>query len=203
MSEDSKQYNTEEELRIERKPGTIHVVVTAVMSGLIAVIGYLTHNFLPHMVITVWPTTGLFAVAGIWFGAWGVLAAYIGNTISAMSALGLVVSAAQSISTIFQALIPAWAFRFFKADPRLMTSRDLTIFMVFGVIVPGFVSTLIAPPIWFIFGLVPTVEALVYFMMPTWFFSNAIITPIIAWPLLRATSGAVMKSRAYVKRWLA
>jgi len=192
----------EKELRIERKPGTIHVVVTAVMSGLIAVIGYLTHNFLPHMVITVWPTTGLFAVAGIWFGAWGVLAAYIGNTISAMSALGLVVSATQSLSTIFQALIPAWAFRFFKADPRLTTSRDLTIFLVFGVIVPGFVSTLIAPPIWFIFGLVPNIEAMIYVMMPGWFLSNVLITPIIAWPLMKATSRAVMKSRAYVKRWL-
>jgi len=193
----------EEELRIERKPGTIHVVVTAVMSGLIAVIGYLTHNFLPHLVITVWPTVGLFAVAGIWFGAWGVLAAYIGNTISAMSALGLVVSALQSISTIFQALIPAWAFRFFKADPRLTTSRDGTIFMIFGVVIPGFVSTLIAPPIWYIFGLVPTMDALIYLMMPGWFLSNVVITPLIAIPLLKAVSGAVMKSRAYTKGWLA
>jgi len=193
----------EEELRIERKPGTIHVVVTAVMSGLIAVIGYLTHMFLPHFVITVWPTVGLFAVAGIWFGAWGVLAAYIGNTISAMSALGLVVSALQSISTIFQALIPAWAFRFFKADPRLTTSRDGTIFMIFGVVIPGFVSTLIAPPIWYIFGVVPNVDALIYVMMPAWFLSNVLITPLIAVPLLKATSGAVMKSRAYVKKWLA
>lgn len=191
------------ELRIERKPGTIHVVVTSVMSGLIAVIGYLTHNFLPHFIITVWPTTGLFAVAGIWFGGWGILASYIGNTISAMSALGLAVSAAQSISTIFQALIPAWAFRFFKADPRLTTSRDGTIFMIFGVIIPGFVSTLIAPPIWYIFGVVPNVEALIYVMMPGWFLSNVVITPIVAMPLLKATSGAVIKTRAYVKRWLA
>lgn len=193
----------EEELRIKRKPGTIHVVVAAVMSGLIAVIGYLTHNFLPHLIITPWPTVGLFATAGIWFGAWGVLASYIGNTISAMSALGLIVSAAQSISTIFQALIPAWAFKFFKADPRLKTSRDLTIFMVFGVLVPGFVSTLIAPPIWYIFGLVPNPEALFYVMMPGWFLSNVVITPIIAIPLLKAVSGAVMKSRAYVRGWLA
>lgn len=192
-----------DELRIKRKPGTIHIVVTAVMSGLIAVIGYLTHNFLPHFVITVWPTSGLFAVAGIWFGGWGILAAYIGNTISAMSALGLPLSAAQSISTIFQALIPALAFRYLKANPSLKTSRDVVIFMVFGVIIASIVSSLIAPPLWYLFGLLPNTDAMYFVMMPAWFLSNAIITPIIAIPLLKATSGAVMKSRAYVKKWLA
>ena len=191
------------ELRIKRKPGTIHIVVTSVMSGLIAVIGYMTHMFLPHLVITVWPTVGLFAVAGIWFGSWGVLAAYVGNTVSCLAALPLAVAVLQSVSTIFQALIPAWAFRFFKANPGLTTSRDGTIFMVFGVVLPGFVSTLIAPPIWYIFGLVPTMAALIWIMMPGWFFSNVVVTPLIAVPLLKATSGAVMKSRAYVKRWLA
>lgn len=190
------------ELRIERKAGTIHVVATAVMSGLIAVIGYLTHNFLPHFVITVWPTVGLFAVAGIWFGGWGVLAAYVGNTISAMSALGLVVSALQSISTIFQALIPAWAFRFFKADPSLKTSRDTAILMAFGVVIPGFVSTLIAPPIWYLFGIVPNIDAMIYLMIG-WFITNVVIAPLIAWPLLKSTSRAVMKSRAFVRKWLA
>ena len=191
------------ELKIERKPGTIHVVVAAVMSGLIAVIGYLTHMFLPHFIISVWPTTGLFAVAGIWFGGWGILAAFIGNTISSMPALGLAVSALQSISTIFQALIPAWAFRFFKANPNLKTSRDGTIFMIWGTVIAGLVSTLIAPPIWYLFGFVPNVDALIYAMMPAWFLSNLLITPIVAMPLLKATSDAVMKSRAYVKRWLA
>lgn len=191
------------ELRIGRKPGTIHIVVTSVMSGLIAVIGYLTHMFLPHFVISVWPTTGLFAVAGIWFGGWGVLAAYVGNTISSMSALGLVVSAVQSVSTIFQALIPAWAFRFFKANPNLETSRDGTIFMIWGTVIPGFVSTLLGPPVWYLFGIIPNVDALLYVAMPGWFLSNLLITPLIAWPLLKATSGAVMKSRAYVKKWLA
>ena len=191
------------ELRIERKPGTIHVVVTAVMSGLIAVVGYLTHNFLPHLPITVWPSTGLFAVAGIWFGAWGALASYVGNTISAMSALGLLASALQSISSIFQALIPAWAFRFFKADPNLKTSRDVMIFFVFGVIVAGFVSTLIGPPIWYLFGFIGDIDALIYVVMPGWFLSNVVLTPVIAMPLLKATSAAVMKSRAFVKRWLA
>lgn len=192
-----------DELRIKRKPGTIHVVVTAVMSGLIAVIGYLTHNFLPHLIITVWPTSGLFAVAGIWFGGWGILAAYIGNTISAMAALGLPLSAAQSISTIFQALIPALAFRSLKANPSLKTSRDMVIFMVFGVIIASFVSSLIAPPLWLLFRLLPNTDAMFFVMMPGWFLSNVIITPIIAIPLLKATSGAVMKSRAYVKKWLA
>jgi hypothetical protein len=191
------------ELRIERKPGTIHVVVTAVMSGLIAVIGYMTHMFLPHFVISVWPTTGLFAVAGIWFGAWGVLAAYIGNTVSCLAAFPLTLAAAQSVSTVFQALIPAWAFRRFKANPGLKTSRDSTIFMIWANVIAGFVSTLIGPTVWYLFKWVPTTDSLFYILMPGWFISNLIITPLIAIPLLKATSGAVTKSRAYVKRWLA
>lgn len=192
-----------DELRTVRKPGTIHVVVTAVMSGLIAVIGYLVHQFLPHLIITVWPTTGLFACSGIWFGLWGVLASFIGNSVASVSALGLAIGITQSTSTIVQALIPAWAFRFFKADPRINTSRDMTIFMAFGVVIPGFLSTLIGPTVWYIFGVIPSVEGLFYVAMPGWFFSNLVITPAIALPLLKATSGAVMRSRAYVKRWLA
>lgn len=191
------------ELRTERTPGTIHVVVTAVMGGLIGVIGYLTHMFLPHFVFSVWPTVGLFAVAGIWFGGWGILASYIGNTISSMAALGLAVSALQSISTVFQALIPAWAFRRFKADPALKTSRDGFIFMVFAVVIAGIVSTLIGPPIWYLFGFVPNPDALIYTAMPIWLVGNLVLTPLVAWPLLKATSSAVMKSRAYVKKWLA
>ena len=192
------------ELRIERKPGTIHVVVTAVMSGLIAVIGFLTHNFLPHLIITPWPTVGLFAAAGVWFGAWGVLASYIGNTIAAASALGILIGAVQSVSAMFQALIPAWAFRYFKVDPTLKTSRDLAMFMIFANIIPSFVSTLTGPTFWYLLPpyLIPNVDALLVVGVG-WFLSNAIMVPVIAIPLMKATSAAIMRSRAYVMKWLA
>jgi len=194
----------EEELRIKRKPGTIHIVVTAVMGGLTAVIGFLTHNFLPHLIITPWPTVGLFAAAGVWFGAWGVLASYIGNTIASVSALGLLVGAVQSISALFQALIPAWAFRYFKVDPTLKTSRDLTMFMIFANIIPSFVSTLTGPTFWYLLPpyLIPNLTALLW-IMPAWFLSNAIMVPVIAIPLMKATSATIMRSRAYVIKWLA
>jgi integral membrane sensor domain MASE1 len=187
--------------KIVRAKWPRQIVVTAVMSGLIAVIGYMTHMFLPHFVISVWPTTGLYAVAGIWLGAWGIPAAYIGSTISSISALGLVVSATQSISTIFQALIPAWAFRHFKGHPRLRTLRDRLLFLLFGVLLASLVSTLIGPLMWYLFGLVPNLDALFYVLMPGWFLSNIVITPLIGFPLLWLGSGTMIKARAHCRGW--
>ena len=71
----------------ERAKWPRQIMGAAIWGVLVGWLGYLFHHsWLPHFVITVWPDFGVFAVSGIWFGAWGILAAYIGNTISSMSA---------------------------------------------------------------------------------------------------------------------
>jgi hypothetical protein len=188
----------------KRKPGTIHIVSAAMMSGLIAVIGYVGEATLGHVTfgvaVSLWPSQALFPVAGIWFGAWGVIGAYIGNVISCLAGNPLPLALLISISTIYQTLIPTWAFRIFGADPRLKTAKDAWVFVVFGVLLNNFVSMLIGPTVWYAFGVLPW-NMLLYISMPGWFISGLIVTPIIAIPVLKAASRAIMKTRAYCKGW--
>lgn len=76
-------------------------------------------------------------VFALWFGIWGVLAAYTGCVIGAgvLSGLPVDVSLYWSFADLWQALIPYVAFRYFHADPALSTRRDLMIFFIFGVMI--------------------------------------------------------------------
>jgi hypothetical protein len=190
--------------RTKKRPGTIHIVAAAIMSGLIAVMGYVGEATLGHVTfgvaVSLWPGQALFPIAGIWFGVWGILGAYIGNVIGCLAGNPLHLAFLISISTIFQTLIPAWAFRIFKADPRLKTSRDAWIFVVFGILVNNFVSMLIGPTVWWAFGVLPW-RMLLLISMPGWFISGLIVTPIVAMPILKGVSAAVMKTRAYCRGW--
>lgn len=179
------------------------IIAAAIWGVLAGWLDYLFHHrWLPHLVITVWPNFGLFSVSGIWFGAWGILAAYIGNTISSMSLLGFTVSAAQSLGTVCAVLIPAWGFRRFKGDPRIKTSRDGVIFMVFGVFLSSLASTLIVPPIWYHFGFIPNMAALLYVVLPGWFIGSTILNVIVGFPTLMLFSELIIKAKAYCKGWI-
>jgi len=176
------------------------IIGAAIWCALIAVIEYLSHMVLCEPVIF-WSSMWIYVASGIWFGAWGVVAAGVGTTVSWMSALGFEVSALSSVGTILAALVPAWAFRHFKGDPRIKTSRDAFGFMVFGVFIPSFLSTLITSSIWYLYRIIPNIDALTKVVMPSFFLSNAIYTPIFGFILLLYFSNDVIDTRAYCKGW--
>jgi hypothetical protein len=187
---------------IEKAKWPRQIIAAAIWGVLVGWLEYLFyHSWLPHFVITVWSDFGLFSVSGIWFGAWGILAAYIGNTMGHGSALGFEVSALCSVGTILAVLVPAWAFRRFKGDPRLKTSRDAFLFLLFGAIVPSFISAFITPPIQFLYGFIPNIAALTQIVMPGWFLSNTIYTSIFGFPLLLIFSRILVHIRAYCRGW--
>ncbi|MFQ5999547.1 MAG: hypothetical protein ACE5J6_02090 [Candidatus Bathyarchaeia archaeon] len=142
----------------------------------------------------------LFPLAGIWFGAWGVLAVYIGNMIAVLPVNPLHIAPLLALSAIAQSAIPAWAFKFFKADPRLKIARDVVVFVLFGVFLNSLAGTLIGPTVWYIFGAVSW-RMLITVSMPSWFIRGLIINTIISIPLLKLLSGTVIEARAYCEGW--
>lgn len=149
------------------------------------------------------PPQALFALAGIWFGAWGILAAYAGEVMALVS-LGPLgpfyfypFSAFYSFSVLVGGLVPAWAFRRFKADPRLKTSRDVFIYVFFGVLLTSALSSLAGATAWYIRRGVPSIG----FMWPLWFQSSLVWGTIGGTPALKAFSGIMMKTKAYCKGW--
>jgi len=187
-------------VEFERAEWPRQIIAAAIWGVIIAWKNHLTHMFIPYSGISsflMW----LDVAAGIWFGVWGIAAAYIGTTIGYSLAFGFEVSALQSIDMILAALVPAWAFRRFKGDPRLKTSRAAFLFLLFGVIVRSFISTFITPPIWFLYGFIPNITALTQVVMPGWFLSNTIYTSIFGFPLLLIFSRILVHVRAYCRGW--
>lgn len=80
-------------------------------------------------------TAAAFMIAfALWFGGWGVLAAYLGCFLGAGMLMGLPVEVnlLWSLADLWQAVIPLVAFKAFDADIGLKTKRDLGIFLCFG-----------------------------------------------------------------------
>jgi hypothetical protein len=73
-------------------------------------------------------------VFALWFGGWGVLAAYIGCYLGAgwLGGMPHAVNLYWSLADVWQVLIPLAAFKAFDADVGLRTKRDLSVFLGFG-----------------------------------------------------------------------
>lgn len=147
--------------------------------------------------LVVW---GLFSVAGVVFGALGVLAVCVSANINAMPILDDKLAALLSVSALLVALIPAWAFRYFKCDLRIRTSRDGAVFMLFGVILSNIASTFTAHILMYNYGLMGRIEAL-FVTLPQRFFLTSISTILFGFPLLWGFSRIVIKVKAYCRGW--
>ena len=144
---------------------------------------------------------GLFSVAGVLLGAWGVLAVCVSATVNAMPILGDELAALLSVSALLVALIPAWAFRHFKGDPRIRTSRDMVLFLLFGVILANLASVFIAHTLMYTQDHFSSLEAMFRYTTPRYYAKASISTLILGFFLLIIGSRIVIKARAYCRGW--
>lgn len=143
---------------------------------------------------------GLFSVTGVLFGAWGVLAVCVGTAVNIGLISGSEIAAFQLASALLVALIPAWTFRHFKGDPRIRTSRDMTLFLLFVVILANIASTLIAHVPLYMYGFIRNLETVRY-TIQDWFFKTSISTLVFGFPMLLSISRIVIEARAYCEGW--
>lgn len=187
-----------------RSVGVIHIVITALLIGIGAVVGAFGSFTLPlgFGVNFFWPGIAVQNVGGIWFGAWGVIAGALFPIISnGITGTPVYVSLAYIPANAMQAFLPALAFRMFNADPRLTETRDYVIFLV--AITLGNIFGALWSPLVVLrsFGLL-TAESVPLFIWG-WFAGNEIAGIIFGLILLKALSAVVMNTRGFVKRWFA
>ncbi|MGC9444046.1 MAG: hypothetical protein ACP5E9_03820 [Candidatus Methanospirareceae archaeon] len=79
-------------------------------------------------------SVAILIVFALWFGGWGVIAAYIGCILGAgwLGGMPLGVNLYWSLADVWQVLIPLAAIKAFNADIGLRTKRDLAVFIGFG-----------------------------------------------------------------------
>ena len=187
-----------------RKPGTIHIAIMALLIGVGAVAGTFGSLSIPlgYGVTGFWPGVAVQAVGSIWFGMWGVIAGFLFPFISnSLAGAPLYVSFGYLPSNLIQGLLPAWAFKYFKADPRLTSGKDYAIFIVFGVILNNILGAAWAVTALQWLGLV-TVESVPLFFSG-WTIGNGVPALIFGIILLKALSPLVVKHRSFVKKWWA
>ncbi len=187
-----------------RSTGVIHIVITALLIGIGAVVGAFGSFSLPlgFGVNFFWPAIAVQNVGGIWFGAWGVIAGALFPIISnGITGTPVYVSLAYIPANAMQALLPAWAFRRFNGDPRLKSGRDWAIFLI-SITVANIFGALWSPLVVLrSFGLL-TAESVPVFIFG-WFGGNEIAGIIFGVILLKALSDVVIKTNAFVKKWWA
>lgn len=187
-----------------RSFGVIHIVVLALLIGIGFVVGAFGSISFPlgFGVNFFWTGIAVQQVGAIWFGGWGVLAGTIFPFFSnAIAGTPFYVSAAYIPANAVQAFLPAWAFRRFKADPRLNSWRDVGILLAAMIISSAFGALWSPLVVLRGFGLLTT-DSVPLFIWG-WFGGNVLAGLVFNFILLKALSGVVIRTPAFVKKWWA
>jgi hypothetical protein len=149
-----------------------------------------------------WTGIAVQQVGSIWFGIWGVLAGAIFPFFSnGIAGTPFLVSLAYIPANAMQAFLPAWVFRYFKLDPRLKSARDY-LFLFAAMVVSSAFGAL-----WSVLVVLRGFNLLTTDSVPLfiwgWFGGNVIAGLVFNFILLKALSGVVIRTTAFVKRWLA
>jgi hypothetical protein len=187
-----------------RSVGVIHIVITALLIGIGFVVGAFGSISFPlgFGVNFFWTGIAVQQVGAIWFGAWGVLAGAIFPFFSnAIAGTPFYISLAYIPANAVQAFLPAWAFRHFKADPRLRSGRDYGILLAAMIVSSAFGALWSPLVVLRSFGLLTT-DSLPIFIFG-WFGGNVIAGIVFNFVLLKALSSVVIRTPAFVKRWWA
>ena len=186
----------------KRSVGVIHIVILALLIGIGFVVGAFGSISFPLGFGVNFFWTGIVAqqVGSIWFGGWGVLAAAIFPFFSnAIAGTPFYISLAYIPANAIQAFLPAWVFRKFKLDPRLKSTKDylgLLVAMIVSSALGALYSVLVVLKG---FGLLTT-DSVPLFIWG-WFGGNVVAGVVFNFILLKALSGVVIRTTAFVKRW--
>ena len=135
----------------------------------------------------------------LWFGGWGVIAAYLGCIIGAgmLGGMPLDVNLYWSLADVWQVLIPLAAFKAFSADVGLRTRRDFLVFLIFGWLLNNVVGAGWGASMLAIAGLASWTAVSEIFT--GWLIGNLIVTIAITPLLLRGLTPRIQSAGLLVK----
>jgi integral membrane sensor domain MASE1 len=187
-----------------RKPGIVHVVMLALFTGIGIVVGTFGSLAVPiGFVSAFWPGQAVQSIGAIWFGGWGAIASalfpLISNSLSGSAPLP--VSIAYIPGNLAQGIVAAIAFRMFRSDPALRTTKDWVVWILLGVLLANAIGAIWGTGVLVTFGLITSAAA------PTtvlgWFIGNSIPSIILGSIVLKFVSPLVLRSKAFCKGWWA
>lgn len=180
----------------------IILVVITIVNAILARFGVIARPIGPGSSGLYFSVAFMIAFA-LWFGGWGVIAAYAGCILGAgmLGGMPLGVNLYWSLADLWQVLIPLAAFRAFDADVGLRTKRDFLIFIGFGWLLNNVVGAGWGASMLAISGLAAWND--VPGIFTGWLIGNLIVTILITPLLLRFVTPYVKEAGVYVKRYWA
>ncbi|MBP2030429.1 hypothetical protein J2755_001363 [Methanohalophilus levihalophilus] len=135
----------------------------------------------------------------LWYGLWGGIAAYTGCVIGAgfLGGLPPEVNIIWSVADFWQVLIPLAAFKILNGDIRLLTRRDMLIFLVFGLFLNNLLGAVWGSSMLFASNIVTWEQWFNTFQ--GWFVGNLVVTIIITPLLLRYVTPYIQNTQTYVE----
>ena len=193
----------EEEIKITGGITPMHIILTAINSGVIGILAILGVVYTPVVpgVAALYPATAFEVAFGLWFGIWGAIASYIGCLIMNLyTGIPIVFAIPLSLSDFLAAAIPMAAFRLAKTDPELKTLKDWVNYIISGVILSSVPGSLYYCYILLKIGWIPSWEAF-WLSVISWNVGNYIVVLVITTPLLKILTNYVKRTGLYVKGW--
>ncbi|MCD6519693.1 MAG: hypothetical protein J7M05_07210 [Anaerolineae bacterium] len=141
-------------------------------------------------------------VGAIWFGIWGILAGSIALFLPGISTptYPLPEPLAQLPAYLCQGLLVSWAFRHFRADPRLRTNRDWAIWTFWGVLLSNALGGALVALSQGLLAELPKASWKLLFLH--WWASNTISVWFLGTVLLKFLSPLIVRSPAFCSRYL-
>lgn len=134
------------------RQGILTLLVLCVSGAVLGTLGTWSWG-LGHGYSAIWPAFVVQVAGGIWFGAWGVLAAFLfpifSNVLAHVGPTGIL---GYIPANIAQGLVPAWAFRHFRMDPAIPGRKGVVFFLLWGGIIPAAVGGLLGALAVVLFG---------------------------------------------------
>ncbi|PIR26721.1 MAG: hypothetical protein COX62_03245 [Deltaproteobacteria bacterium CG_4_10_14_0_2_um_filter_43_8] len=180
------------------KQNFLITLTTIGISVILCTLGFEPNSVPPDGIATIWPGAITQVIAGILFGAWGVIA-----TVSA----GVIVDIinVNDLYIVFGFIIPAFIQSFIPAFYyRLLIKRygwndkifRFTPFLIYGVIIPNVIGALIAA-----FLLSSHTNTSFYFAFARWTIANIPIALVLGWPLFKIFGKVMADEGCVVSGW--
>ena len=192
-------------MKQKQEPTYSFVILTLVLILINTVLAWVSVTFLTtgtSGVALVYLAVVTMILSTLWFGAYGVIAAYVGTLLGGLLSTPVLVQHPEiaviwAIAGLLQVIIPLVAVRMFGVDLTLANRRDWTIVLLFAVLINNLVGAA-----WGAFSL-SLLPGQINFtsVFLSWLISNIVLT-LITVPLgLKFLTEKVSGSKLFVKQY--
>jgi integral membrane sensor domain MASE1 len=193
-------------VRHAQEPTYSFVILTLVLILVNTALAWISVRFIPagtSGASLVYIAVAFMILFTLWFGAYGAIAAYAGTLLAGVLGTANLlihpeIAAIWAVAGLLQVLIPLVAVRIFEVDLTLTSRRDLTIIILFAVLINNLVGAAWGA---FTLSLLPGSTSTIASTFSTWLIGNIIVTILIVPLALRFCTGKVQKSKLFVKNY--